>query len=98
MQNPKNAASQSRLSLRNKLLIGSAIDEREISNPPGLLIFEYFAHDLPFGREPLADKACSKLPLVLVCSCYDICLPPYFHRSQNLRLNFQNLGHTEAVI
>lgn len=56
LQNPKNAASQSRPSLRNNLSIGSAIDEREISNPPGLLIFEYFAHDLPFGREPLADK------------------------------------------
>ncbi|GFP85119.1 hypothetical protein PHJA_000655700 [Phtheirospermum japonicum] len=28
----------------------------DISNPPGLLIFEYFERELPFHREPLADK------------------------------------------
>ncbi|GER33379.1 hypothetical protein STAS_09512 [Striga asiatica] len=27
-----------------------------VSNPPGLLIFEYFERELPFHREPLADK------------------------------------------
>lgn len=58
MQYQKNAAKEfsSRLSLRNDLATGSAFDESEISNPPGLLLFEYFAHDLPYAREPLADK------------------------------------------
>ncbi|GER46884.1 hypothetical protein STAS_23947 [Striga asiatica] len=35
------------------------------SNPPGLLIFEYFEKELPFHREPLADKMAklaSRLP------------------------------------
>ncbi|KAG6433638.1 hypothetical protein SASPL_105253 [Salvia splendens] len=35
----------------------SSVDGDGISNPPGLLIFEYFERDLPFHREPLADKA-----------------------------------------
>lgn len=58
LQNQKNAAKEcsSRLSLRNNLATGSTFYESEISNPPGLLLFEYFAHDLPYAREPLADK------------------------------------------
>ncbi|XP_074348899.1 uncharacterized protein LOC141687501 isoform X2 [Apium graveolens] len=58
LQNQKNAAKEfsSRLSSKNNLATGSAFGESEISNPPGLLVFEYFAHDLPYTREPLADK------------------------------------------
>ena len=52
-----NIPSFNRLSLRNKPLVGSSSDESEICNPPGQLIFEYLAHDAPFSREPLADKA-----------------------------------------
>lgn len=56
-EKPINATqSFNRLSLRNSLVLGPAIDEGEISNPPGLLIFEYFEHDLPYSREPLANK------------------------------------------
>lgn len=58
LQNLNIAAKEcsSRSSLRNNLATGSAFDESEICSPPDLLLFEYFAHDLPFSREPLADK------------------------------------------
>lgn len=46
-----------RLSLRNKLLMGSSSDESEICSPHGKLVFEYLEHDTPFSREPFADKA-----------------------------------------
>ena len=39
---------------------GFSSDEGESDNTQGCLLFEYFAHDHPYGREPLADKA-SKL-------------------------------------
>ncbi|KAF5941626.1 hypothetical protein HYC85_019268 [Camellia sinensis] len=39
------------------LSMGSTVDEGEIRNPPGLLVFEYLEHNPPFNREPLADKA-----------------------------------------
>lgn len=45
-----NVQSFSRLSLRNRPFVGSSSDESE-------LMFEYFEHDPPFSREPLADKA-----------------------------------------
>ncbi|XP_047319075.1 uncharacterized protein LOC124922385 [Impatiens glandulifera] len=35
---------------------GSPGNEGDTTSPPGLLIFEYLEHDLPYGREPLADK------------------------------------------
>ena len=46
--------SSKRVSLRSK---PSTSDETESSNPPGQLIFEYFEHEIPYNREPLADKA-----------------------------------------
>ncbi|XAR49662.1 hypothetical protein NMG60_11032928 [Bertholletia excelsa] len=57
-QNTLNTATQSfnRLSLRNDLIEGSTVDEGEIRNPHGLLIFEYLEQDRPYLREPLADK------------------------------------------
>lgn len=36
---------------------GSPSEETESSNPPGQLIFQYFEHETPYNREPLADKA-----------------------------------------
>ncbi|KAI3459242.1 hypothetical protein Pfo_015905 [Paulownia fortunei] len=45
-----------RLAGRNHDFLGSSVDGGDISNPPGLLIFEYFERELPFHREPLADK------------------------------------------
>lgn len=42
---------------RNNPSTESSVDGDDISNPPGLLIFEYFERELPFHREPLADKA-----------------------------------------
>ncbi|XP_015076499.1 uncharacterized protein LOC107020584 isoform X1 [Solanum pennellii] len=35
---------------------GFSSDEGESGSPQGALLFEYFAHDQPYGREPLADK------------------------------------------
>ncbi|XP_027338289.1 uncharacterized protein LOC113852250 [Abrus precatorius] len=45
-----------RVSVRSKSLMGSSSDETESSTPPGQLIFEYFEHEIPYNREPLADK------------------------------------------
>lgn len=42
---------------RNNPSMESSVDGDDISNPPGLLIYEYFERELPFHREPLADKA-----------------------------------------
>lgn len=56
-------------------LVGSLGDEDNITNPPnpGSLVFEYFEHDLPYGREPLADKIAilaSQFPkLITLRSC-----------------------------
>ena len=54
-----NTQNMSRLSLRNKPFMGSPSGEGEgeVSNPPGLLVFQYMEQDSPYGREPLADKA-----------------------------------------
>ncbi|KAI4334912.1 hypothetical protein L6164_013614 [Bauhinia variegata] len=45
-----------RVSPSNKPLLASSSDESESCNPPGQLVFEYFEHDIPYNREPLADK------------------------------------------
>lgn len=44
------------LSLKKDSLLESSGDENEIGNSPGLLAFEYFERNQPYGREPLADK------------------------------------------
>lgn len=44
------------LVLRGDPFVGDGMDEGEIRNPPGLLIFEYFERALPYHRAPLADK------------------------------------------
>lgn len=47
-----------RASLEEKPFIGSSSDESEVSsNSPGDLVFEYLEAAMPFGREPLTDKA-----------------------------------------
>ncbi|GLT32551.1 hypothetical protein SLA2020_072110 [Shorea laevis] len=51
-----NIQRSSRQSLKNGQFVSSSSDESEIGNPPGQLIFEYLEHQLPFTREPLADK------------------------------------------
>ncbi|CAI9776210.1 unnamed protein product [Fraxinus pennsylvanica] len=57
--NQKNTTGQgyNRLPVRNKPFAGLSVDEGDISSPPGRLIFEHLEQDLPFCREPLADKA-----------------------------------------
>lgn len=48
-----------RLFLRDQHAVlqeGFSSDEGEFGNPQGCLLFEYFEHDLPYCREPLADK------------------------------------------
>lgn len=42
---------------------GFSSDEGESGSSQGALLFEYFAHDQPYGREPLADKVGFFLPL-----------------------------------
>ena len=67
-----NTQNMSRLSLRNKPFMGSPSGEGEgeVSNPPGLLVFQYMEQDSPYGREPLADKASAIFYLeTLYCLC-----------------------------
>ena len=42
---------------QGKPFMGSSSDETESCSPPGQLIFEYFEHETPYNREPLANKA-----------------------------------------
>ncbi|KAJ8528787.1 hypothetical protein K7X08_030431 [Anisodus acutangulus] len=44
------------LSLKKDPLLESSGDENEMGTSPGLLVFEYFERNQPYGREPLADK------------------------------------------
>ncbi|CAH2078920.1 unnamed protein product [Thlaspi arvense] len=47
-----------RVSLEEKPFVGSSSDESEAGgNSPGDLVFEYLEAAMPFGREPLTDKA-----------------------------------------
>ncbi|XP_071700768.1 uncharacterized protein [Rutidosis leptorrhynchoides] len=48
--------SFNKLVLRGAPFVGDGMEESEIRNPPGLLIFEYFERALPYHRAPLADK------------------------------------------
>ncbi|KAH1088411.1 hypothetical protein GLYMA_07G243400v4 [Glycine max] len=41
---------------QGKPFMGSSSDETESCSPPGQLIFEYFEHETPYNREPLANK------------------------------------------
>ncbi|MQL97120.1 hypothetical protein Taro_029804 [Colocasia esculenta] len=57
-----SALRMDRLSLREKHVDsqeGSSSDDREADNSQGLLLFEFLERDLPYSREPLADKATS---------------------------------------
>jgi len=74
-----------RLFLRDQhtaLQEGFSSDEGEFGNPQGCLLFEYFEHDPPYCREPLADKvnlATSSflvfieqehIGLIFICFCF----------------------------
>lgn len=53
-----------------------SVDEGDISDPPGLLLFEYFESAPPFSREPLADKAsCFRFPSSFACFSLNALLP-----------------------
>lgn len=55
-----------RISLRDQhfpLQEDCSSDEGESVNSQGCLLFEYFERDLPYCREPLADKVITKLVL-----------------------------------
>lgn len=43
-------------------------DEGESMNSQGCLLFEYLEQDLPYCREPLADKVIVLSILLVVCS------------------------------
>ncbi|XP_047976159.1 uncharacterized protein LOC125218518 [Salvia hispanica] len=51
----------------------SSVDGDDISMPPGRLIFEYFERELPFHREPLADKMSKLASLVHEVKTYRSC-------------------------
>lgn len=59
--NQKNLIGQghSRLQGRKNAFMEPTVDVDDITNPPGRLVFEYFERELPFHREPLADKMSS---------------------------------------
>lgn len=55
-----SALGMDELSLREKLedsQESSSSDDPEAENSQGLLLFEFLERDLPYSREPLADKA-----------------------------------------
>lgn len=54
------ALRMDRLSLRETNVAsqeGFSSDEGEVENSQGCLLFEFLEQDLPYSREPLADKA-----------------------------------------
>ncbi|KAL2540463.1 Protein of unknown function (DUF789) [Abeliophyllum distichum] len=51
-----NCLRLNRPPLRDKLVLNSSSDEAEISNSPGLLLFEYLEQEQPHNRRPLTDK------------------------------------------
>lgn len=51
-----NVQRLNRISLNNGNSVGSSSDESESETNPGQLIFQYLEHELPFSREPFADK------------------------------------------
>ncbi|KAL2507617.1 hypothetical protein Fot_31264 [Forsythia ovata] len=55
-RNHQNAQQPNRLSQREKFVQSSSSDEAEISNLPGLLLFEYLEQEQPHLRKPLTDK------------------------------------------
>lgn len=52
-----NSQKFKRLSLKDKSPMNSSDGEGEISDAPGLLVFEYLEHEQPYSRRPLTDKA-----------------------------------------
>ncbi|CAI9774292.1 unnamed protein product [Fraxinus pennsylvanica] len=51
-----NSQRLNKLVLRDKSVISSSSDEAEISNSPGLPVFEYLEQEQPYNRRPLTDK------------------------------------------
>lgn len=56
-------------SKHNSMQEGFSSDDNENGNPQDLLLFEYFEQDLPYSREPLADKASADLNLCVIYLC-----------------------------
>lgn len=84
-----------RVSLEEKPFIGSSSDESEVSsNSPGDLVFEYLEAAMPFGREPLTDKAslyisastCNKNGSASINILYSQCVK--FYRRSVLSYNY----------
>lgn len=49
------------LSLRKEHREDSSSDDGEPLSSHGRLVFEYLEHDLPYIREPFADKVCPSI-------------------------------------
>ncbi|KAL8094490.1 hypothetical protein AgCh_036135 [Apium graveolens] len=52
-----NSQKLKKLSLKDKFPMNTSGGEGEISDVPGLLVFEYLEHEQPYSRRPLTDKA-----------------------------------------
>ncbi|CAA3007602.1 Hypothetical predicted protein [Olea europaea subsp. europaea] len=73
--NHPNAQQPNRLSVRDKFVQSSSSDEAEISNLPGLLLFEYLEQEQPHLRKPLTDKVsilASQFPELRQCRSCDL--------------------------
>ncbi|CAI9778468.1 unnamed protein product [Fraxinus pennsylvanica] len=71
----QNAQQPNRLSARDKFVKSSSSDEAEISNWPGLLLFEYLEQEQPHLRKPLIDKIsilASQFPELTQCRSCDL--------------------------
>lgn len=58
------------VSLRDQHLEDSSSDDGERLGSQGRLMFEYLERDLPYIREPLADKVCVLVSLLEPCIAY----------------------------
>ncbi|XP_042055262.1 uncharacterized protein LOC121799829 [Salvia splendens] len=58
---------------KNNPSMKPSVEGADVSNPPGLLVFEYFETELPFHREPLADKMSKLASLVPGLKTYNSC-------------------------
>lgn len=52
-----NSQKLKRLSLKDTSPMNTSGGEGEISDAPGMLVFEYLEHEQPYSRRPLSDKA-----------------------------------------
>ncbi|XP_074349386.1 uncharacterized protein LOC141689106 [Apium graveolens] len=68
-----NSQKLKKLSLKDKFPMNTSGGEGEISDVPGLLVFEYLEHEQPYSRRPLTDKISSLEAQFTELSSYRSC-------------------------